>query len=621
MKKWRRGRSLVSGVLILCMVMSFCFGGVTAVCAEERTFTVTGQSLFVCGGDGVITAFAGSKDITELVVPVSINGISVKGIGDNVFAGFDKLSIVVLPNTLERFGNSVFSGCVSLNTMSGYDGYNADGNSVTISGYTSGVVTLPDSLNYMGTGVFSTCKAISRFAVADSNLSFKAGTWDSSQNNTQNQDSNVSGEATLTRSQGEMLLSKDGTVLYRFAPAFHYTGQGFYSLPAGLRTISAYACESVGLNGGFVIPNTITSIGDYGFYEGGNLNEIQFETGSQLTTIGAYAFARNANLTLVLPSSVTTIGTYVFAYITNRTPDISATQITVVPEYAFYECDNLHAITMPASLKSIEAYAFYGCNNLNNIYFLGETLEKIGTGAFQTCNNLHEIVIPSGVTAIEDNTFDGCQNLNKIVLPDTVTTIGENAFKDCQNIHEMVIPASVTYIANSSFSGAKMDEIDTSNNAYSQKFIKGNLPEKGATFTVGTLKYTVTKSDATKGTVSVSGVTSKKIKSATIGKTVLYKGYTFKITAIADNAFKSCKKLQKVTIGANVTKIGKNAFYKDSKLKNIQIKSAKLKSVGKNAIKGIAKKATVKVPKKQYKKYKKLFKKSTGFKKPMKIKK
>ena len=69
-----------------------------------------------------------------------------------------------------------------------------------------------------------------------------------------------------------------------------------------------------------------------------------------------------------------------------------------------------------------------------------------------------------------------------------------------------------------------------------------------------------------------------------------------------------------------MTKIGKNAFSGCKNLNKITIKSAKLKSVGKNAIKGINSKATIKVPKKQLTTYKKLFKSKTGFKKSMKIK-
>ena len=65
----------------------------------------------------------------------------------------------------------------------------------------------------------------------------------------------------------------------------------------------------------------------------------------------------------------------------------------------------------------------------------------------------------------------------------------------------------------------------------------------------------------------------------------------------------------------------KNAFNNCKNLKNIVIKSTTLKSVGKNAIKGISKKAVIKAPKKQLKAYKKLFAKKTGYKKTMKIKK
>lgn len=608
----KKGTGLVIALLI-CITL-FC--GTVSLAKAESNFNVSDAGLFTCGADGVITMYNGSKDNTEIIVPAAINGIRVTGIGDNVFAGFDKLITIGLPASLASFGNAAFSGCTALNTMFVYDDSSSPAQ-VVLKDNDRGSITLPDNLSSMGAGVFAGCKAVSRFAVAESNPYFKAVSW---QVDTNNQNQNDTEEPVIVRNRGEMLCSKDQTVLYRFAPAFHYTGQGLYPLPAGLTTISAYACEGAGLNGGFQIPATVTAIGDYAFYSCNNLNTMEFIADSHVASIGAYAFAYNNNLNITLPASVNTIGIYSFAYCVNIQINIAATALTAIPEYAFYECDNLHSLDTPVTLKSIEAYAFYGCNNLNTVTFQGATLDKIGTGAFQTCNNLHEIVIPSGVTTIENSTFDGCQNLNKIILPDTVTTIGDNAFKDCQNIHEMVIPKNVKYISSTSFAGAKTDEIDTSKNAYSQKFIKGALPKAGESFTVGNLTYKVVKSHATKGTVSVSKAVSKKLTSVTIAKTVLYKGYTFKVTAVDDNAFKGMKKLKKVTIGANVTKLGKNAFYNAKKLKQIKVDSTKLKSVGKNAIKGIQKKAVIKVPKKQLKKYKKLFKKGkTGYKNSMKV--
>lgn len=83
----------------------------------------------------------------------------------------------------------------------------------------------------------------------------------------------------------------------------------------------------------------------------------------------------------------------------------------------------------------------------------------------------------------------------------------------------------------------------------------------------------------------------------------------YKVTAIDKNAFKNNKKLKKVTIGSKVTRIGAGAFSGAKNLKAITIKSKLLKSVGKNALKGIHKKCAIKVPKTKLTAYKRLLKK------------
>ncbi len=92
------------------------------------------------------------------------------------------------------------------------------------------------------------------------------------------------------------------------------------------------------------------------------------------------------------------------------------------------------------------------------------------------------------------------------------------------------------------------------------------------------------------------------------------------IEKIDDNAFYECKKLNKIVIPSKVKFIGKRAFYKCKKLKSIQIKTNKLnkKRIGKDALKGIHKKAVIKVPDKNLKKYKQILKKK-GIGKQVKI--
>lgn len=99
---------------------------------------------------------------------------------------------------------------------------------------------------------------------------------------------------------------------------------------------------------------------------------------------------------------------------------------------------------------------------------------------------------------------------------------------------------------------------------------------------------------------------ASKVASVVIPATVSYKGYSYKIKAIGDGAFKNNKKLRIITIGKNVDTIGKDAFNGCKNLKTIIINSSKIKSVGKTAFKNTSNKPTVKCPKKKIKLYKKL---------------
>lgn len=160
------------------------------------------------------------------------------------------------------------------------------------------------------------------------------------------------------------------------------------------------------------------------------------------------------------------------------------------------------------------------------------------------------------VTAIGDAAFKGFTKATKIVVGKNVTTIGSSAFSGCTKVTAIVVGKNVKTIGSSAFLGCT------------------------------------------------------RAKSIVVGENV---------TTIGSSAFSGCTKVVSATIGNKVTKIGAKAFYKCKNLKKIVIKGSKLKSIGKNAIKGINKKAVIKCPKKMVKKYKKLWKTSTGYKKTMKI--
>ena len=90
-------------------------------------------------------------------------------------------------------------------------------------------------------------------------------------------------------------------------------------------------------------------------------------------------------------------------------------------------------------------------------------------------------------------------------------------------------------------------------------------------------------------------------------------GHTYKVTAVGANVCKNNKKLTTVVIGKNVVVIEAKAFYNNKKLKTIRFTSTKISKIGKNAFKGINKKAVFTVPKKAKKKYKSKLNKKVGF--------
>lgn len=134
--------------------------------------------------------------------------------------------------------------------------------------------------------------------------------------------------------------------------------------------------------------------------------------------------------------------------------------------------------------------------------------------------------------------------------------------------------------------------------------------------------YKIKSINGQKGTLVYQGEKEEDIyRSFKIPKIIKMDGKTFTVTEIGKDALKGNTLIKSVTIPSTVTKIGQGAFMNCKNLKYLDIKSSKLKKVGKNAIKGAHKRLKIYVPKKKVKKYKKLFKKNTGYKKTMKVRK
>ncbi len=285
-----------------------------------------------------------------------------------------------------------------------------------------------------------------------------------------------------------------------------------------------------------------------------------------------------------------------------------------------------------SKLKYLKSFSLEKTNITTVV--LPENMNAIPLKAFYQCALLEEVIIPKTVKKIEDLAFADCTALKKLYFYSQNAQIGINSFYNSKAIQEITCYPNTTE-SNYAYDGQPKitywntsEDISQKEESKDKDQIKGDIGskgedklKKGSKRTVGNAVYKITSFSHKNKTVSYVKCKNKKAKSIVIHNTVVIDGIVFKVTAIEKNAFKNLKKLQKVTIGKYVKSIGDKAFYHCSKLKKLQIKSKVLKKIGKNALKGINKKAVIRVAKSKRKSYKKLLqKKKTGLSKTVKIK-
>ena len=187
----------------------------------------------------------------------------------------------------------------------------------------------------------------------------------------------------------------------------------------------SYAFESVKLDDGTM---KITK-----FVNNGNETVVfvpETISGAKVTVIGAWAFAKNQNLTHVsLPDTV-----------------------KVIEDSAFHSCTNLVTVDYPENLVEIGDYAFAACGSLTNCD-LPYTLQTLGSFAFMNCD-ITDVTIPASLKSWGDHTFYCCTNLQSLTIEDGIKTIPEESFRGA-TIRDLTVPASVTNIGNNAFTKCK----------------------------------------------------------------------------------------------------------------------------------------------------------------------
>ena len=182
----------------------------------------------------------------------------------------------------------------------------------------------------------------------------------------------------------------------------------------------------------YVLPDFITSIGDYAFSDCSNLTSIEIP--SSVTYIGDSAFSGCSSLQYNEYENGLYLGNKENPYmvlIEAKDANITRCEINanskIICSYAFYGCSSLTSIEISSSVMSIGVNAFAECNNITRAtiptiaieYIPKEKLqtviinggESIGSWAFSDCGSLTSIEISSSVTSVGDYAFYGCSNL------------------------------------------------------------------------------------------------------------------------------------------------------------------------------------------------------------------
>ena len=354
-----------------------------------------------------------SKDGRKLLkAPGELSGAySVKEgtriICDRAFYGCYSLSEIVIPSSVTSIGDRAFLGCRSLSE-----------------------IVIPSSVASIGDRAFSSCDSLKYISIPKSVICLNGNPFAEWNGKLECLSPNFIYE-------DDVLLNKDKSKIISFRN----------------QSIRSY-----------IIPSSVTSIGDSAFYRCISLSEIVIP--SSVTSIGNWAFSSCDSLKYIsIPKSVICLNGNPFAKWDGKLKCLS-------PNFVYedgilfnkdksriisFRNQNIKSYVIPSCVTSIGDGAFFRCHSLSEIV-IPSSVASIGDSAFKNCFSLSEIVIPSSVTSIGDSAFFCCGSLSEIVIPSSVTSIGDSAFFGCFSLSEIVIPSSVTSIGDWAFYDCKFPD-------------------------------------------------------------------------------------------------------------------------------------------------------------------
>ena len=369
-------------------------------------------SMVVASGNSVYDSRDNCNAIIETTTNTLISGCknsiisnSVTSIGDRAFYDCTGLTSVTIPNSVTSIGDDAFCKCTGLSSVN----YNAE-NCTSMGSYYCPAFSGCSNLKTLNIG--NEVKNIPPYAFFG-----------------------CTGLTSVT-------IGNSVTEIGKWAFG-HCTGLTSVTIPNSVTSIGDDAFwNCTGLTE-VTIGNSVTEIGDGAFYYCTGLTEVNISDLSAWCKIDfkdfdanplSYAGKLKLNGTeinnLVIPNDITQIKSYAFFDCTGLTEVTIGNSVTSIGYGAFEHCTGLTEVTIPNSVTSIGHRAFHDCTGLTSVT-IPNSVTSIGSSAFYGCTGLTSVTIPNSVTSIRSSAFYGCTGLTSVTIPNSVTEIGDWAFYNC----------------------------------------------------------------------------------------------------------------------------------------------------------------------------------------------
>ena len=415
---------------------------------------------------------------------ISLAGI--KTIGDGAFEYCGDLNSVNFGEGLLSIGSCAFLNCPNIETVSLPESLTTinDGAFKRCSKLTS--IDIPNKVTKLNDNTFAYCTSLKNVSIGSGCTSISATAF-----------VNTSSIDRITVSEDNknftvvdgVLYNKDMTTLVLYPK----NCSGEFAVPDTVTTIADYAFyESPNITK-ITIGKNVKTIGNYAFYNCPALFKVDF--GNAVKTIGSYSFAVNDSIeSIEFPDSLESIGDNAFiaypdgSYVENKLKSVKFGKgLKTIGNGAFYHNRKLTNIEFTGeNLTSIGSYAFYNCIALTELnlkgngetvidfraFYCNDALKKISlagiktidNSAFEDCGDLNSVNFGEGLLSIGSCAFQNCRDLNSVNFGEGLLSIGSYAFENCPNIETVCLPESLTTIGSEAFKDcSKLTSIDIPN--------------------------------------------------------------------------------------------------------------------------------------------------------------